>query len=144
MTLRQKCAIETLYLKFGLFEQDFLIIADVQKAFRIVKNKIGLNWKDLARSLPYEPVKEIHEIDDEIKTIEYEHRGELKEQAYQSLVRWYSHSGRRASVNLLTETLRDINENRIAEEVASETDCETVDRSALQGVKEEPAGESVK
>ena len=127
---------------------NLICLTDVQKAFRLVKNKIGINWKDLARSLPYEPVKEIHEIDRDIKEIEYEHRGDLKEQAYQSLVRWYSHSGRKASVDMLWDTLKEINETRLAEELFLEIrgvaqDTPVILPSALQGVKEESVAEVV-
>ena len=110
----------------------------------MVKNKIGLNWKDLARSLPYEPAKEIHDIDRDIKEIEYEYRGELKEQAYQSLVRWYSHTGRRASVDSLLITLKDINEVRLAEELHHEIKGEeaAADVTILQGVREESIAEA--
>ena len=56
------------------------IVPDLHKAFRIVKNNIGFGWKDLARALPYAPAKEMAELNNEIKAIEYENQGQLKEQ----------------------------------------------------------------
>ena len=47
-----------------------------------MKNNIGLGWKDLARSLPYAPAKGMVEVNNEIKAIEYENQGQLKEQVY--------------------------------------------------------------
>lgn len=74
-------------------------------------------WKELARTLPYSPSREINETNIEIRAIEYEHPGQLKEQAYQSLVQWYNHIGRRASVVVLSSSLREINENRLADSI---------------------------
>jgi hypothetical protein len=96
-----------------------------------VKNNIGYNWKDLARCLPYGDKKELTEIDNEIKVIEYENQGQLKEQAYQSLLKWYSHVGRRASVDLLSEALRDIDQNRLADSI-EKIDYKTPDTSEAE------------
>ena len=75
----------------------------------------------MARCLPYgDEKRELSEVDNEIRVIEYENQGQLKEQAYQSLLKWYSHMGRRASVDVLSEALRDIRENRLAESVEKE------------------------
>ena len=84
-----------------------------------MKNSIGHNWKDLARALPYGSSKPLSEINNEIKAIEYENHGQLKEQAYQSLARWHAHAGRKASVKHLKEALMELNETRIAEKIAS-------------------------
>ena len=54
-------------------------LTDLDEAFKLVKNQIGLSWKDLARSLPYLPKKSSQEIDVEIQEIEYEHKGKLRE-----------------------------------------------------------------
>ncbi len=48
-----------------------------------LKNQIGMGWKDLVRTLPYEPQRDMNEINNEIKAIEYDNQGQLKEQAYQ-------------------------------------------------------------
>ena len=80
-----------------------------------MKNNIGHNWKDLVRVLPYSPSKQQLEINNEIKSIEYEHQGQLKEQAYQAMVKWHNHNGRRASIDVLKDCLREIQENRLAE-----------------------------
>ena len=63
-----------------MFQTYFDDISDLHKAFRIVKNNIGLGWKDLARTLPYAPAKAMTELNNEIKAIEYENQGQLKEQ----------------------------------------------------------------
>ena len=87
-------------------------------AFTMIKNNIGQQWKDLARALPhYNSDQEIDETNTEIRAIEYEHQGQLKEQAYQSLVRWHKHCGMRASVEVLNQSLRDIKENRLADSI---------------------------
>ena len=95
----------------------FLSFADLQRAFHTVKTYIGLNWRDLARHLPYAPAKEMNEIDSDIRQIEYAYQGQLKEQAYQSLISWYTHCGQRANLDQLTETLRDIHQNYIADKL---------------------------
>lgn len=97
-----------------------LTFPELSKAFRLVKNNIGHNWKDLARTLPYGDEKDLSEIDIEIRAIEYANRGQLKEQAYQSLLKWYNHTGKRASVELLTESLRDIKQHRLADTIEME------------------------
>ncbi|KAK2157897.1 hypothetical protein LSH36_182g05020 [Paralvinella palmiformis] len=105
---------------------------ELSRAFRLVKNNIGHNWKDLARTLPYHDEKELSEIDIEIKAIEYENQGQLKEQAYQSLVRWYNRAGKRASVELLSEALRDIRQNRLADTIEKEVVGKTPDYSETE------------
>ncbi len=55
----------------------------LQRAFVYLKNQIGMGWKDLVRTLPYEPQRDMNEINNEIKAIEYDNQGQLKEQAYQ-------------------------------------------------------------
>ena len=92
-------------------------IPDLYKAFRIVKNGIGHGWKDLARSLPYSPAKELIEINNEITSIEYRNTGQLKEQSLQALLAWYGHCGKKASVPELCKTLRELNENRLADNI---------------------------
>ena len=57
------------------------------------------------------------DINNEIRVTEYGNPGHLKEQAYQMLLKWYGHCGRRASVLVLCETLRELNENRIADNI---------------------------
>ena len=74
----------------------------------------------MARTLPYGDEKDLSEIDIEIRAIEYANRGQLKEQAYQSLLKWYNHTGKRASVELLTESLRDIKQHRLADTIEME------------------------
>ena len=49
--------------------------------------------------------------------IEYENQGQLKEQAYQALVQWHNHNGPRASIDVLKDSLCEIQENRIAEQL---------------------------
>ena len=83
----------------------------------MVKNSIGHSWKDLVRVLPYSPEKPSAEINNEIRVIEYENQGQLKEQAYQAMVKWQNHNGRRASVDLLKDSLREISENRLADHI---------------------------
>ncbi len=91
------------------------MISELLKAFTIVKNHIGHGWKDLARSLPYLPERDELEINNEIRVIEYETSGQLKEHAYQALTAWFKHCGRRATIDILINTLREIGENRIAD-----------------------------
>lgn len=57
------------------------------------------------------------EINNEIKLIEGENKGHLREQAYQALIRWHCHNGRKASLSALKQALRDIQENRLADHV---------------------------
>ena len=56
------------------------LFSEMQQAFKIIKNNIAHGWKDLARALPYEQEKDMGELNTEIKIIEYENQGQLKEQ----------------------------------------------------------------
>ena len=58
-------------------------LLELQKAFNLIKNQIGLGWKELTRALPNKPRKRLNQIDSEISAIEYKYPGQLGEQAYQ-------------------------------------------------------------
>jgi hypothetical protein len=63
-------------------------VSELDEAFKLIKNQIGLRWKELARCLPYHPPRDLHDIDADIKEIEYENQGQLKEQVRRGTNQW--------------------------------------------------------
>ena len=64
-------------------------------------------------------------------------------QAYQCLFRWYTHNGRRASVDRLKETLRELNENRLADSIEIDvTGEEVTDLSTAESGLSRPSSQT--
>jgi len=83
----------------------------VKEAIDIVSNKIGSDWKELARKLGLEKT--------DIDGISYENPTNLRECIHDLFSKWQQRDGRRSSVNKLVDALLDARLVAIANEVST-------------------------
>ncbi len=74
------------------------------KACRIVSSSVGYDWKSLFREVDLNDPSQTEII---IQELESKYPGQLREQAYQALLRWKASRGRQASVEYLKMGLKE-------------------------------------
>ncbi|XP_006825106.1 FAS-associated death domain protein-like [Saccoglossus kowalevskii] len=89
----------------------------MKKIFRFVSERIPLQWKNLARELPILPDDL---IEAEIFQIEEMHRGNLKEQAYRSLIVWETSEPEQCTKEMLITALKDCRLNLVVKELSTQ------------------------
>ena len=70
----------------------------VDDIIEVLSKCIGKKWKELAHQLKFSPT--------DIDAIEYDNRGQLKEQIFQLFHKWKQQQGQDASAQVLIEGLR--------------------------------------